>query len=262
MQKYVVLILIILCSFDTHAFKSSSHSKSDTLQIISIALPPLQFYNDKHELEGYFVEVIKAAMATTSLDYDMALYPWARSYKMAQNEENVCIFSLNRIKEREQKFNWIAQLAETHSALYTLKTHNVKIRSLNEAKKYTGIAIRDGVYHQLLMRNGFEENKNVYVVGNSDALVKVVYSKRQVDFILSDDVILNRLAKKLKLDPEAFNRQFYLDITPLKDYIACSPQTSSLITNQLKQAFNTIKHNGVWENINNKWRTKLGNIIL
>lgn len=260
-KAFVFWLLFIAILLPVRANIATSHTPE--LTIISISLPPLQYYNEANKLEGYFVELIEAAMATTDFTYNMHLYPWARSYRLAQDNENVCIFSLNRIPERENLFQWIAQLAETHSALYSLKGRNLTIANLEEAKKtYVGAAIRNGVYHQLLMRHGFEENKNVYVVSDSDALIKLFYSQSKIDFILSDDIVLNRLVKGLNLNADGFQRQFYLDLSPLKDYIACSPKTSEQVIAQLTNAFKTIRENGVWANINNKWRSTLGNIIM
>jgi len=247
----------MLSSFFLHANQTINASAS--LSIISISLPPLQYYDEHHQPAGYFVEVIQAALATTDIPYTIHLYPWARSYNQAQTQANVCIFSLNRIPEREPLFKWVAQLAETYSALYSLKSRGLKIRSLSQAKeKYIGAAIRDGVYHQLLVRHGFVENKNVYVVSDTDALVKLFYSGTKVDFILADDIVLDRLVNKLSLDADAFQRQFYLDLAPLKDYIACSGLTDDKKIERLKTAFISIKENGVLGRINNKWRDKLG----
>lgn len=263
MYKKVFILWLLLAAILPPVQANTTTSYVPELTIISISLPPLQYYNEANKLEGYFVELIEAALATTSFPYNMHLYPWARSYRLAQENENVCIFSLNRIPEREILFQWVAQLAETHSGLFSLKGRKLTIRDLDEAKKkYVGAAIRNGVYHQLLMRHGFEENKNVYVVSDSDALIKLFYSQSKIDFILSDDIVLNRLVKGLNLNADGFQRQFYLDMTPLQDYIACSPKTSVQVVEQLKQAFKTIRENGVWANINNKWRSTLGNIII
>jgi len=260
MYKNVLFLCLIMCTTIAQATPKKIVSITPyQLSIISISLPPLQYYNEQHQLEGYFVDVIKAALATTEIPHTMHLYPWARSYRLAQQQANVCIFSLNRIPEREPLFKWVAQLAETYSALYSLKSRTLKIRSLDEAKeKYIGAAIRNGVYHQLLIRNGFEENKNVYVVSDTDALVKLFYSGTKIDFILADDIVLDRLVKKLNFDSDAFQRQFYLDLAPLKDYIACSPLTHDKSVERLKAAFITIKDNGDLAKINNKWRSRFG----
>lgn len=262
MYKYVILLVCFFLSFPLFVKAHSPAEKPAELTIISISLPPLQYYDESNQLAGYFVDVIRAALATTEFPYQMHLYPWARSYHLAQTKENVCIFSLNRIPERESLFKWVAQLAETHSALYSLKQRGLNIPSLADAKKYSGAAIKDGVYHQLLLRNGFVDNKDIYVVSDSDALVKLFYGRSQIDYILSDDIVLNRLATKLNLNTDAFQRQFFLDIAPLKDYIACSPATADHVVAKLSAAFIKIKNNGVLNNINNKWRSRLGSIII
>jgi polar amino acid transport system substrate-binding protein len=255
---YALLVMLSLTSF----YAQSNEPSLPELSIISINLPPLQYYNEKNQLEGYFVDIVQAAMATTKFPYEMHLYPWARSYSLAQTKKNHCIFSLNRIPEREKLFTWIVQLAETHSAIYSLKKRNITISSLEEAKAYTVAAIRNGVYHQILIRNGFKENKNIYVVSDSDSLVKLFHSKTQIDLIFSDDIVLNRHADRLNLNTDEFERQFYLNHPPLKDYFACSPQTSTKVIDLVSDGFKNIRKNGVLNEINKKWRSKLGAAII
>jgi polar amino acid transport system substrate-binding protein len=260
LYKFIFVVLYVLCVLPIQAGQSSVVAPE--LKIISISLPPLQYYNDNNQLEGYFVEVIKAALATTELSYEMHLYPWARSYYLAQHKENVCIFSLNRIPEREHLFRWITPLAQTHSAMYSLKSSNISIRTIEEAKAYAVAAIRDGVYHQILERNGFEEGKNMYVVSDSDSLVKMFLSKPEIELIFSDDIILRKLAGKLGIDNNLFQKQFQLKHPPLEDYIACSPQTSKNITTKLVNGFKAIKESGRINEINAKWRPQLGDSII
>jgi len=65
-------LICLLSRFSLRA--NNAVSKSAQLSIISISLPPLQYYHEQQQLEGYFVEVIQAALATTDISYTMHLY--------------------------------------------------------------------------------------------------------------------------------------------------------------------------------------------
>ena len=102
----------------------------------------------------------------------------------------------------------------------------------------------------------------MYVVSDSDSLVKLLHSKPEIELIFSDDIILRKLAGKLGIDYKKFQKQFQLKRPPLEDYIACSPQTSNDITTKLVNGFKAIKESGRINEINAKWRPQLGDSII
>jgi polar amino acid transport system substrate-binding protein len=88
-------------------------------------------------LSGFAVDIIKETMARSQYAYSMKSYPWVRSYNLAQVKANHCIFSVARLKSRENMFKWVGPISNVNNtARWARKGRHIKISSLNDAKKW------------------------------------------------------------------------------------------------------------------------------
>ena len=83
---------------------------SDNMTILTENLPPLNYVEDGL-LVGPSVEIVREIQRRVGSNEPIEVYPWARAYKMALEEENVVLFSMTHTKDRLDKFKWIGPLA-------------------------------------------------------------------------------------------------------------------------------------------------------
>ncbi len=243
-------------------FALSEQFFSKKITLVTEHLPPLQYLDENQQLQGYAYEVVSAAMNSAEIPYVAYLYPWTRSYNLVKKRPDVCIFSMARTPEREQQFQWIGRITEVSSRLYGLSKDGIELTSFEQAKSYNIAVIRDDVTHQLLLAEGFEEHKNLYVVENTDSLLKLLHSKAEIDFIVADRMTMPYRAKRAGIPLAAFKPSVTLKNTQLNFHLACNLDTDSSTIKRLRQGFNKIKASGVREVIDNRWRHLLGSTIV
>ena len=116
--------------------------------------------------------------------------------------------------------------------------------------------LRDDRTHQMLLQQGFIENKNLYVVNNTYSLLKLLVLRQNIDLILADTINVTYRAIFHELEPELFKSFYKLDKPPSELYLACSINTSSNIVAMLADAITTIKSNGQYKEISRRWMSK------
>ena len=92
------------------AFLSPGMIHSASLRILTENLPPLNYVKDG-ALIGPSVEMVKEIQKRIGSTEEIQVYPWARAYQIALNEENVVLFGVSHTPPREDKFKWVGPLA-------------------------------------------------------------------------------------------------------------------------------------------------------
>jgi len=124
-------------------------------------LPPLNYLKDGI-LVGPSVEIVKEIQRRVGSHEQIKVYPWARAYKMALEEENVVLFGMTHTKVREDLFKWVGPLATKRDILVAKKGSGIKINSLEDAKKVKRIGtLRDDTRERLLKSHGFANLESV-----------------------------------------------------------------------------------------------------
>jgi len=229
-------------------------SYSIELTLVTENLPPFQIRNNENEISGFSTEIIKAALNKTPYSYHIEMHPWTRAYHIAQKKQNTCIFSIAYTPERERLFQWVAPIATTNTYFIGLKSNKkIHLTSLEDAKNYITAVIKDDMSHQRLIKQGFIEFKNYYVINDSDSILKLLYTRKNIDLILIDDLTIADRAKRYHLDPNLFKPYLKLNDKPSNFYLACSNPTSTDVINTLKAAIEKLKKSSEYKNIMTKW---------
>jgi polar amino acid transport system substrate-binding protein len=217
--------------------------------------PPYQFTSESNYVEGLSTTVIQEALKLTPYDYDFKIFPWSRSFFLAQAKENTCIYLISRDKEREKLFKWVTPILLTNDYFIGLSARtDIKINNLEDVKNYKVAVLKeDRTYYDLLKR-GFVENKNLFVINDSTSMLKLLTRRKQIDFILADTINVKYRAMFNNMDYELFKTYFKLNETPTELYLACSLKTSEEVVEKLAQAINTIKKNGTYDKIFDTWQ--------
>ncbi|MGB1263926.1 MAG: hypothetical protein ACPG52_13540, partial [Cognaticolwellia sp.] len=121
-------------------------------------------------------------------------------------------------------------------------------------KNYKVAVIKNDVTHHLLLSKGFEEKKNLYVMNNYDALLKLLDTpSRQIDLIiLNDDLLNNRVANSA--EAAQYKSVLLIEELTLNFHLACSLNTDKTIVSTLKQTMKKLEQQGTYSAIKQKWQ--------
>ena len=166
-------------------------ANSNAQQIIGVTedWPPYN-YADNGIVKGIATEIVQATLAQADLEATIRVYPWARAYDMALNQENVLIYSIRRSSEREALFKWIGPIFYQNIYLVKLKNRtDIVLTSLEDAKRYRlGVMNQDSSHHFLLSQ-GFEKRVNLDTTPSETLNVKKLFTGR-IDLLVQNDISL------------------------------------------------------------------------
>ena len=233
-----VTIIVLICCQNALAVK---------LTILTENLPPLN-YLDNNVLVGPSVEIVKEIQKRVGSNEEIKVYPWARAYQKALEEKNVILFGMTYSEERKNKFKWVGPLAKKRDILVAKKRSNIKIDSLEDAKKVKNIGtLIDDTRGRLLERNGFT---NLEPVSDEQLNAKKLALGR-IDLWAYKIPGLRTVCDLAGVDYKEFEEVYHLREIELM--IAFSKKTSDSIVESWQKAFNEMLNDGTILQIRKKW---------
>ena len=212
-------------------------------------------YEENGKVVGIVTEIVQAMCEKAGLPITIKLYPWARAYDTALNMPDTLIFSIFRTPEREELFHWIGPVVpRIELGLYKLKERSdLRLSSLEDAKRYRISVVRDSIVHEYLLKHGFEPDKNIDVQANPDTCMKVLFGNR-VDFIFGEEFESASEIKALGFATDSLEEALHLPELNAEFYVAISKQTSENIVQRLRKAFDEMQNDGSITAILEKYR--------
>lgn len=224
---------------------------SAELTILTENMPPLN-YVENGILVGPSVEIVKEIQKRVGSQEQIQVYPWARAYKMALEEENVILFGMTYTKVRQDKFKWVGPLATKRDILVAKKGSGIKIKDLEDAKKVKRIGtLRDDTRERLLKSYGFT---NLEPVSDEQLNAKKLALGR-IDLWTYKIPGLITVCDLAGVDYTEFEEVYHLREIDLM--IAFSKKTSDSIVKKWSDAFNELSADGTIMQIRKKWNMKL-----
>lgn len=215
-------------------------------------------YQENGVITGLSTEVVKATFAKAGIDVEIGLYPWARAYNMALEQENILIYSIGKSEAREKLFKWIGPIAPPLKVgLFKLKKRaDITLQSLEDAKKYKIGVMKDSGNAQFLLSKGFEEGKQLEVTPMTSLNVSKLFAER-IDLIASPEWWLLKEVTNRGFKAEDIEAAFIFsqDRNPGL-YMAFSKKTSDEIVNRVRTAFDQLKAEGLLEKVEQTYREK------
>ena len=115
---------------------ASSYATESALLLLTEDSPPFNML-DKDKIVGIAADKVNLMMQRSKIPYKIELMPWARAWQSALEIPDSCVFSTTRTEQREKKLKWVGPLAYNTWVLYGLKERNVKLGTLEDARKLT-----------------------------------------------------------------------------------------------------------------------------
>ncbi len=224
---------------------------SAELTILTENLPPLN-YVENGVLVGPSVEIVKEIQKRVRSQEQIQVYPWARAYKIALEDENVILFGMTHTKVRQDKFKWVGPLATKRDILVAKKGSGIKINSLEDAKKVKRIGtLREDTRGRMLKRHGFT---NLEPVSDEQLNAKKLALGR-IDLWAYKIPGLRTVCDLAGVDYTEFEEVYHLREMDLM--IAFSKKTSDSIVQKWRDGFNEMLADGTIMQIRKKWNMKL-----
>jgi polar amino acid transport system substrate-binding protein len=224
---------------------------SQELTILTENLPPLN-YVENGVLVGPSVETVREIQRRVGSHEPIQVYPWARAYKMALEQENVVLFGTTHTEARHDQFTWIGPLATKRDILVAGKGSGIRIDSLEDAKKVKRIGtLRDDTRERLLESLGFT---NLEPVSDEQLNAKKLILGR-IDLWAFKIPGLRTVCELAGVDYNQVEEVYHL--REINIDIAFSKKTSDSIVQKWRNAFDEMLADGTIMQIRKKWNRKL-----
>jgi len=246
----------VLCSIIS---TNTQGARGIDITLVTEHYPPYQIVELNNTITGFTAELMTEVMKRGQYTYSLDSYPWTIAYNFALQKPNHCIFSIARIPSRENFFRWIGKVTNDNKAIvWGLKgNQNYQINSLEDVKRHRVAVKRNNAPHQALLDKGFIEGENLYVLDNANALINVLYSRAEIDFIVADDITIAYRAKLAGVDINLLQRVFEIDNLWSDFYLACNRETDEKIISKLTLVIEGIHKDGTYHRLLNKWKSKM-----
>ena len=223
---------------------SARASPSGTLQVVTEHWAPYNYLEDG-KVKGSSTTIVRQVLEKAGLSYQISVYPWARSYRMASSQPNILIYSLVRIPPREKLFTWIRPLGSGQpSALFRLKSSKAKPQTLEQAKRWRVVVNQNSMDHTWLIAQGFGQ---IHPSVHLDQSIQM-FMRGRVDLIAADENSIVDAIERFGYDPKRVEKVMTLFEAPM--YIAMSLDSDPQLVQRLQRAYDELLADGEIELVN------------
>lgn len=223
----------------------STSVRAADYEIITTNLPPWSIQGKT----GIFPDLVKEIEKRLGNNHQPQNLPWSRAQRMAKNNnDNYIIFPMTRTPNRENTYKWIVKVMPTQLVFGTLGPHQ---KDLETARDLHSILVhQDSPPYYFLAKKGFKNlTKSPFGVS---AIPKMLEIGRA-------DAWFTALAI-MKYATHGTSLEGRLNFSPSVNeawlYIAGSKNISEELANDYRMAFKTIKAEGMYDQIIQKYLGK------
>jgi len=217
------------------------------IQIFTEDYPPLSFIKDG-KITGYGTEVVREILQRLDIPDNIRLSSWENGYNLCLSSPSFILYTMKRTPLRDDLFQWVGPIGSNHTIFYAKKGSNIKINSMEDAKKVGKIATCSAWFSEQDLKNeGFTNLvSSPDPKGNVRQLVE-----GEVDLSIFTDITI----------PEIANQAGYTidDLEPVYTvssgdfFIAISKDTDQNIVKQWQDALLELYKDGILKKLYEKW---------
>jgi PAS domain S-box-containing protein len=246
---YRSILLSLLFALFSMMFSDISFAtkQAQTFRILTEEFPPYNYTSDSGSTVGISTEIVREILKRIGHPDNIEVMPWVDGYRLAQEQDNVVLFSTTRSPMRENLFKWVGPLVPNNLALFARIGSTHAITSLEDAKGVKAIGVyQDDFGGMLLKEKGFT---------NLDAVIE---NSLNISRLLSGEIdlwIANELTAKHMIAEAGVDNRIEMVYTIENDYmsIAFSRRTPDEVINEWQQKLDDIKSDGTYAQIFSRW---------
>lgn len=217
------------------------------MKILTADIPPMAFARDG-QVTGYCVDVVREIQRRIGSRAEIELQPWARAYRGALEGDDVILVCPKRTADREALFKWVGPLFTSQTGFYARPADQVRIASLDDAKKLSGIlAPRDFYSYQYLRDAGFQ---NLEATNSTLTMLRMLLGGRRPAMILDQRQLAPLLAEAGARKEEV--ELVYTAFT-IGSYLSFPKGAPDSLVAQWQRALDAMKQDGSFARIYRHW---------
>ena len=212
------------------------------LRWITEEYAPINFSDEHGVATGITVDLLHAMMERLDHPLDPAtiqVLPWARGYRIAQEQVGTCLFGTTITDSRRELFEFIAPAVENRVAVVAPRAASLSIDSAEALTPLRIGVVREDIGELLLQ----EANVGAQLVrvDSARALVRMLAAGR-FDAIAYSEPVTHWTMQANDIDPNTFETVYTLR-EGIMGY-ACHPATEPALLQQLQQSLDSLIEDG------------------
>lgn len=222
------ILLLMLALLSTIA-----SAQQPTIKVYAGVTPGLQYY-DNEAVTGPAFDVVDRLMSASGLPYEIHLTNWAQAHRQFNLDPNSLIFSISRMDSREDKYQWLVNLAKLNLGIAQAKTRpTIAVNDFNDLKQHKLAVVRSTSTHETLLNYGFIENRDFTTVATSQKLVKMAETG-MVDFVYYESTLTPIILDMLGYESDFLQPLAIRVPDNTSIYLAAHPDFDTKFANQIK----------------------------
>jgi polar amino acid transport system substrate-binding protein len=234
------------------------------IQILTEENFPLQFTRD-NQPSGFAVELVQLVLDRSPLTGRVEIIPWARAYKIAQEEANTLLFSTRRSVDREDKFKWAAPVfshgliptyeqsqAQNDMVFICRADGKITINSREQAKQYLVATLRGDYLTEYLSNSLAWPADKLVLTRDLDDVIKLLEASR-VDMAVMENSDYESLLERWGFDVSHFVPCFTIKKPIIHLYFTFSLSTSDRLVTLFSETLESIYADGSYQAMYQKW---------
>jgi polar amino acid transport system substrate-binding protein len=195
---------------------------------------------------GIGTDKVRAIMQRAGIAYTIELLPWKRAYTAALERSDACVFSTTRTPEREALFKWVGPIDEAKWVLVARAGSGVRLRTLEDARRYRIGTYNGDARDQFLRERGFTVDP-----APDDMLNPLKLKMGRIDLWAaswrrSGNFVLERNGWDKQLVPLlVFNR--------IQVFLACNREVPDALVERMNAALDAVGRDGTLRRIEHKY---------
>lgn len=227
------------------------------MMVLTEHLPPYQI-DTRSGVSGFATDVVRRTFENAGIPYQIEVQDWSRAYQRTLRQADTCIYSISKSTERTPLFQWVGALAYTATSMYSLNNRpDIQLKTLEDAKKLVTAVTKDDITHHYLLKHGFKEGEQLYMLESVTTMLHVLQGRKDIDLVLVNDTILKYRAVESGVPLETLQKQLEVSDLPLDFHLACSLTTPVESVARLKASLQQLKDSGEFAQIIAGWSDKL-----
>ncbi len=224
---------------------------TEPLRFYTEEYPPVSF-SEQGKAAGMATELVQALAQRLGEPARIEVLPWARGYRLVQQQPGSALFVTIRNREREPRFKWVGPVLLATDGFYALRGSGLQLRKEADLQQFAEIAVpRDWFTYQELRARGL---RNLLGVNEPAQMFKMLRLGR-VKLIVADN--LSFYARGAAAEQVAGLRPEDVEMVyPYRSsygYLSFWPGTPDATIRRWQTALDTMRRDGSFSRIYQRW---------